>query len=124
MQYQKDGQVFSELEVRLAHPNVSFAPTTYAELGYAEYAPPTPEPVVIVPQIVSRFQARAILHIDGLLTTVEALVSQADPLTQLAWADAQEFRRNSPSIAAIAAALGWTEAYLDDLFTRASTIQA
>lgn len=87
-----------------------------AEIILADPAP--------VPQVVSRFQARAILHVDGHLTAVEALVAQADMMTKLAWADAQEFRRASPSILAIATALGWTDAYLDDLFIRASSIEA
>jgi hypothetical protein len=124
MLYQKDNQTYTDHEVRQRHPSISFALTTYAELGYSEYTPPAPDPVPYIPQVVSRFQARAILHLDGNLTTVEALVAQADALTQLAWADAQEFRRSSPSIAAIANALGWTDAYLDDLFTRASLIEA
>ncbi len=77
-----------------------------------------------VPESVSRFQARAILHLDGTLATVEALVAQADAITQIAWQDAQEFKRNSPSINNIAAALGWSAEYVDDMFIRASKIEA
>lgn len=97
--------------------------TAEAVTANPEYLAVVNQPVE-VPQVVSRFQARAILHIDGHLTTVEALISGADVLTQLAWQDAQEFRRTSPSILAIASALGWTDAYLDDLFIRASVIEA
>jgi hypothetical protein len=120
----KDGQTFHAYEVRALYPEISFAENTYAELGYTEYTLPPVEPTPFIPPVVSRFQARAALHIDGHLATVEALVAQADPITQLAWADAQEFRRSSPAIAGIAQALGWSEAYLDDLFTRAAAIEA
>jgi len=79
-----------------------------------------------VPQFVTRFQARAALHMAGLLPQVEALM--ADPATpvlaKLAWADAQDFKRNSPTIAQMAAALGLTDQQLDDLFTTAATIDA
>lgn len=47
-----------------------------------------------------------------------------DELTKIAWANAQEFRRDSPMIANLAAIMGWTESQLDDLFRTASTIQA
>lgn len=90
----------------------------------------TPEPadpvVPAVPQSVSRFQARAALHLAGLLKQVEAVI--ADPstpvLAKLAWQDAQEFKRTSPTIAAMSAALGLTEQQLDDLFTTAAGIDA
>ena len=81
---------------------------------------------VVVPQVVSRFQARAALHLAGLLDTVEAIMaSPATPvLAKLAWADAQEFKRNSPSLLGIAGALALTDAQLDDLFTTAAGIEA
>lgn len=75
---------------------------------------------------VSRFQARAALHMAGLLTQIEALM--ADPatpvLTRLAWQDAQVFRRDSPTVAAMSAALGLSSAQVDDLFATASQITA
>jgi hypothetical protein len=74
--------------------------------------------------VVSRFQARAAMHLAGLLTAVESVVIAADPLTQIAWADATEFRRTSPTIATIAAALNLTDAALDDLFRSAAQITA
>lgn len=82
---------------------------------------PVVEPV---PQVVSRFQGEAVLLTDGHLDTVEALIAQADPLTQLAWKRATEFRRNSPMIAQISNVLGWTSEYVDSLFTRAALIEA
>lgn len=73
---------------------------------------------------VSRFQARAALHNVGLLASVEAAVAAADPFVQIAWQDASEFRRGSPTIAALAAALGLTDVQLDDLFRAAALIEA
>lgn len=72
----------------------------------------------------SRFQARAALHIAGLLSSADTAVAAAPVLTQIAWADAQEFQRASPTIAALAPALGLTEFDIDDLFRAAMQITA
>lgn len=77
-----------------------------------------------VPEVVSRFQARAALHHAGLLPQAEAAVADADPITRIAWQDAQEWRRDSPTIASIAAALGLTSEQVDDLFRAAAQITA
>jgi len=84
--------------------------------------PPPPGP----PQVVSRFQARAALHLAGLLPQVEALMADpaTDTLARLAWTDAQEFRRTSPTLLAMAAALSLTDAQLDQLFITAAGIEA
>jgi hypothetical protein len=75
---------------------------------------------------VSRFQARAALHLSGLLETVEAMMAapETPALAKLAWADAQEFKRNSPTVLSLSASLGLTEAQLDALFTTAAGIDA
>ena len=78
----------------------------------------------VVPQTVSRFQARSALHIHGVLTDVEAMIQSADPIAQMAWADAQQFERPSPTIASIADALGWTDEFVDRLFITAGSISA
>lgn len=84
--------------------------------------PPPPGP----PQVVSRFQARAALHLAGLLPQVEALMAdpQTDTLARLAWTDAQEFRRTSPTLLAMASALSLTDEQLDQLFITAAGIEA
>jgi len=78
------------------------------------------------PQVVSRYQARAALHLAGLLTAVEALMADpaTDMLARLAWTDAQEFRRTSPTLLAMASALSLTDAQLDQLFITAAGIDA
>ena len=87
-------------------------------------APVPPAPVVTVPDRVSRFQARAALMQAGLLDQAGAAVAQAGPLAQLAWNDAVEFRRNSPTINALAPALGLTAEQIDALFIAAAQIEA
>ncbi len=77
-----------------------------------------------VPLSVSRFQARAALMQAGLLSQVQEAIGNADDLTQLAWAEAVEFRRDSPAIAAIAVALGLSDAQIDALFIAAAEIRA
>lgn len=74
--------------------------------------------------VVSRFQARAALLEADLLDAANAAVAAADPIVQLAWADAQEFQRASPTIAALGAALGLTDAQIDELFESAAGITA
>jgi len=85
-----------------------------------------PERPVPVPSPVSRFQARAALHIAGRLAEVEALMqSPSTPmLARLAWQDAIEFRRESPTVTAMGAALGMSDADIDALFVSASEIEA
>ncbi len=75
---------------------------------------------------VSRFQALAALMHAGLLADVTAWANDpaTDPLHKLAFDTATEFSRTSPTLAAGAAALGWNEGQLDDLFAAASQIQA
>jgi hypothetical protein len=73
--------------------------------------------------VCSRFQARAALHNAGLLAQVNAFIADADPLVQIAWADAVEFRRNSPTIKAMAEGLELTDAQVDDLFRAAMQIE-
>lgn len=74
--------------------------------------------------ICSRFQAKAALLRAGLLSQVETLMSTADPLAQLAWAEAIEFRRDSSTMLALAAQINLSPEQLDDLFRAAMLIRA
>lgn len=84
---------------------------------------PAPAPV---PEEVTRFQARAALHLSGRLSTVESVMAneQTPMLTRLAWADALTFKRHSPALTGMAQMFGWSDAELDDLFRLAQTIEA
>lgn len=80
--------------------------------------------------VVSRLQARAALLEAGLLDTVEKAVngsvlsgSKVTPLVRLAWNEATEFRRSSPTIAAVGQLLGLAEDQLDELFRAAMRIE-
>lgn len=93
-----------------------------------EVDPPEGMPVIgktPAPSSVSRFQARAALAMAGKLEEVDvAIANSGNVIAQLAWSDAQVFERNSPTIAALAASLGLTEAQIDDLFRQAAKIVA
>ena len=79
-----------------------------------------------VPEVVSKFQAKASLLSAGHLGTVETIM--ADPATpalaRLAWTEAQEFRRDSPTVAMMSAALSLTSEQVDDLFRYAEKVLA
>lgn len=93
----------------------------------APYTAPDPAELLAAARALmrcSRFQARAALHAAGLLRQVEAAVAVADPMVQIAWADATEFNRNSPTIAALQFAVGLTDEQVDDLFRSAMQITA
>ena len=92
--------------------------------------PPAPLPV---PQIVSRFQARVAMlaspaTADGygnLLEQIDAAVAASDnAFIRLAWAEAVEWNRASPTVNALASGLGMTDEQLDDLFRAAAGIVA
>jgi hypothetical protein len=84
-------------------------------------APPPP-----VPKSVSKFQGRAALHLAGYLTAVQAYMDNpATPvLTKLAWEDAQEWERNSPTVLALLLLLGLSPTQGDQLFITAKGITA
>jgi hypothetical protein len=105
----------------IAGPDEEYEPGKWRQTWQQEPIPPAP-----VPQTVSRFQARAALHLAGLLEQVESLMQspETDMLARLAWQDAQEFKRQSPTVLAMAAALSLDDEALDALFTTASGIEA
>lgn len=86
-----------------------------------------PQPAQIVPQIVTRRQARQALLIRNLLDLVEpAIASIEDPLQRglalIEWQDATEFERQRPLVIQIGMALGLDEEGLDELFIFAATL--
>jgi hypothetical protein len=91
------------------------------------YTPPDPAEILATERaamVVSRFQARAALLNAGLLDQIEEALATVDPFAKLAWTDAVEFRRNSPTIAALQSAVGLTDEQIDDLFRAAAKIEA
>jgi hypothetical protein len=85
----------------------------------------------LVPQVVSRFQGREAMWQTphggaSLFEAAEAVINHSDtPATyRRAWADLQEFRRDSEMLVAIATALGLSSADLDAIFILAGGIKA
>lgn len=105
--------------------NISTGETITRPATPDEIAANSPQPPS-VPVVVSRFQAKAALLGAGLLDAVEALMANpATPaIARLAWAEALEFRRDSPTLAAMASALALTDEQLDDLFVEAAKVSA
>lgn len=101
---------------------VDMTPEEEAELRFAWANAMLP----VVPQSVTKFQAKAALHLAGLLDSVEPLMASPDTpqLARLAWQDAQEFRRTSPTVLAMAQSLGLSDSQLDELFITAAGIDA
>ncbi|MFY4014019.1 hypothetical protein ACOTJS_19585 [Achromobacter xylosoxidans] len=97
----------------------------YREGQLQEPEPIEPEDLPVALS-VSRFQALAALMQAGLLgeVTTWANAPTTDPLHKLAFDTAAEFSRSSPTLAAGASALGWSEEQLDALFEAAMQIQA
>jgi len=103
-----------------------FAVDRYEWIDGALSEKPPIAPPPVVPESVSRFQARMALRNAGLFDAADAAMN--DPSTPViameAWQTAQIFRRSSPTVAAMAAALGLTDQQLDELFVAAGQIEA
>ena len=71
---------------------------------------------------VSRMQAKLALLEAGRLDEIDAVMSEAPPDVQIAWQEATEFQRNSPTIAALNDALDppMSDEELDALFEAAA----
>ena len=88
--------------------------------------PAPPPPPIVVPTLVSRFQARAAMAQAGYFTQVDdfmAALPKTD-IRRLAWEDATEFDRTSTTLQAMQQMLGLTDKQVDDLFILAKTIEA
>ena len=84
-------------------------------------APPTP-----IPSTVTRFQALAVLAAGGYLPTIKTYIATLgeDNITRLAWENATDWERTSPTLNALATMLNLTSAEVDDLFIAASQVSA
>lgn len=93
-------------------------------LAFTASLPPALDPLASerADMRVSRLQAKIAMMQAGVLSAVETAVAAADPAVQMAWADAIEFRRFSPTILALSAQIGLTDTQLDDLFRAAALV--
>lgn len=72
---------------------------------------------------VTRRQMLTALHRVGLLATIKgAVAASGDIELQIAFDESQEFQRNNPFLASMAAALGKTDAEIDAVFALAATL--
>jgi hypothetical protein len=93
--------------------------------------PPPAESEAYVPPVVSRFQGREAMHQmphgDGtLFDAADAIIAHPDTpaMYRRAWADLQEFRRDSEMLAAVAVMLDLSRTQIDALFILAASIKA
>lgn len=84
-------------------------------------APPPP-----IPSSVTRFQARVALVQAGHFDTIDTYIATLPKtdVKRLAWEDAAEWERASPTLNFLANMLGLTDTDVDDLFILASGISA
>jgi hypothetical protein len=86
-----------------------------AALKTAGTAPAAPVPLSITP-----LQARRALRGAGLLEQIQSAIKAAGDEAVDAWEYALEVRRDDPTLTGIAAALGMSNAQVDDLFRAAA----
>ena len=92
-----------------------------------DYIAPTPvEPAPLVPDSVPMASARITLLNKGWLTTVtdfiNAMTGADGEKARIYFEYSQSIRRDNPIVAVVAAAQGWTEAELDQLFIDAGKL--
>jgi hypothetical protein len=137
-----DGKVDNTIEVDsldvlegvtlIEAPTASIGDIWDGEVFTAPVAPPTPDPVPVVPRSVTRRQARQALLLADLLDEVPVAIAALDNgtpegkqdmrMAQIEWEDSLEFERARPLVIEIAAAIGLDEAALDQLFITAAEL--
>lgn len=83
-----------------------------------------PDPPSHMPKSVTALQGILALHAVGQLEAVEAMFNAQDtPLAhRLAFERAKDWQRASPTVAYMQDRMGWTDAYIDQLFVNAEKI--
>lgn len=69
-----------------------------------------------------KYKIEIILHRMELLTTVQGMIEQADMEVKIAWKHTKNIRRDSPTVATFAQALGLSDEDIDELFLQANQI--
>jgi len=77
-----------------------------------------------IPRVIRAWQGREILRRMGLLATVQSLVEQlADTAVTEAWEARENLARRGRTVLSMAAALGLSEAQVDELFISAAALE-
>lgn len=118
---QRDGSVLLTDDANPSRTQLIPSGTSDADrdAAIAAFFPPVPLPV---PEVVSMAKAQIALDTAGLLPGVDAAVAASPKAVQIAWAKATEIHRHSPTMLGLAAALGLTDAQVDDLFRAADAV--
>ena len=75
--------------------------------------------------VISRFQLRGALVSNGQMAEAETVIaSSEDPMVQVAWQDASEFKRNGKTVISLIEGLELTDEEMDSLFEFAKTLEA
>jgi hypothetical protein len=82
---------------------------------------PLPSPTGQVLEI-AKWKALVGLEQDGLTATVNAFIASLSPQAQALWNASASIQRSSPLFAVAKQHLGWTDAQIDNMFTRYSQI--
>lgn len=80
------------------------------------------ELAAMIPKTVTSVQAKTALYDAGLYASIATYMLTAPVPQQLAWNDSPTFDRQSPTLQAIAGALGLSSTQLDALFIAASQV--
>lgn len=102
-------------------PGVTDEQRATVEALIAAHDPTKPAPTP-VPEVVTRYQARAALLEAGMLDQVNAYFTALPDtsMDKLAWNEAPTVTRSSAALIAAAHALGLSDAQIDSLFVRAA----
>jgi len=94
--------------------------------GFELVPVPSPPPAP-VPGEITNWRAKAVLGLAGMLTAVEAaLDAMPEPnrtVALAAWNGGADLARNGPTVLALSATLGLTDAQVDDLFRQAAALE-
>ncbi|MDY0206211.1 MAG: hypothetical protein RBR82_06250 [Pseudomonas sp.] len=120
-----DNQALTEVEEELRS---NWTGHKWIELPYRHFNFEETQEPELVPDVITRRQAKQQLLLVGLLDVVDVGIAAIEDETerrmaQIYWEDSQEFERNHPLLISLGMSiLGLTEEQLDDLFIAASKL--
>lgn len=113
-------------EAQIAYPNAVCLDGTIGGIGWvwdgSNLTPPLITVAQKVPISVTMRQGRLALLQAGLLAQVQSAIDAQGDAEKIEWEYAQSIDRNSPLVAALAAALSLDDAALDSLFISAANL--